>query len=292
MNIKAATCLTFLSFLMGFSIQSGATVITFAGGTATLGDASTQTTNNSGTISNVNYYEEGGFKLDFIGGNEYIGNYYGTGNAVIHGHWATGDYGGMTMIKVTKLDNTAFDLNYFVLTSNADQGGGLASGLERAFIHASTDGTTDSYSQLLPPENWGFPATSIFLGSQFDGIKAFWFTAENAVDCFGMDSFFINEAAPGLCRNPARLPCWAWDWPAWSVCVASPNISIASAVYKKARHHVGPFSFVRPAWAHSWRWKSSRKLITANEAKRNCMRVTECGEEAWSEAASRWTRTG
>jgi hypothetical protein len=25
----------------------------------------------------------------------------------------------------------------------------------------------------------------------------------------------------------------------------------------------------------------------ANEAKRNCMRVTECGEEAWSEAAGR-----
>jgi hypothetical protein len=23
-------------------------------------------------------------------------------------------------------------------------------------------------------------------------------------------------------------------------------------------------------------------LITANEVKRNCMRVTECGEEAWS----------
>jgi len=26
-------------------------------------------------------------------------------------------------------------------------------------------------------------------------------------------------------------------------------------------------------------------LITANEAKRNCKRVTDCGEEAWSEAA-------
>ena len=43
---------------------------------------------------------------------------------------------------------------------------------------------------------------------------------------------------------------------------------------------------VRPARAHSWRCKSSRELITANEVKRNCMRVTECGEEAWSEAAS------
>ena len=52
------------------------------------------------------------------------------------------------------------------------------------------------------------------------------------------------------------------------------------------------FSVVRPAWARSWRWKSSRKLTTTSEAKRNCMRVTECGKEAWSETASRWTRTG
>ena len=31
-----------------------------------------------------------------------------------------------------------------------------------------------------------------------------------------------------------------------------------------------PFFLVRPARAHSWRCKTSRKLITANEAKRNC----------------------
>ncbi len=39
---------------------------------------------------------------------------------------------------------------------------------------------------------------------------------------------------------------------------------------------------MRPAWAHSCGCKSRRKLIMANEVKRNCMRVTECGEEAWS----------
>ena len=39
---------------------------------------------------------------------------------------------------------------------------------------------------------------------------------------------------------------------------------------------------VRPAWAHSCGCKSRRKLITTNEAKRNCTRVTECGKEAWS----------
>ena len=39
---------------------------------------------------------------------------------------------------------------------------------------------------------------------------------------------------------------------------------------------------VRPAWAHTRGCKSRRKLITTNEAKRNCTRVTECGDEAWS----------
>ena len=50
----------------------------------------------------------------------------------------------------------------------------------------------------------------------------------------------------------------------------------------------GPSVFlVRPAWAHSCGCKSRRKLVTTNEVKRNCMRATECGEEAWSEAAGR-----
>ena len=44
---------------------------------------------------------------------------------------------------------------------------------------------------------------------------------------------------------------------------------------------------VRPVRVYSCGCKSHLKLITANEAKRNCMRVTECGKEAWSEAASR-----
>ena len=38
---------------------------------------------------------------------------------------------------------------------------------------------------------------------------------------------------------------------------------------------------MRPAWAHSRRCKSSRELTTASEVKRNCMRVTECGKDAW-----------
>jgi hypothetical protein len=51
-------------------------------------------------------------------------------------------------------------------------------------------------------------------------------------------------------------------------------------VSKKAP--VGAFFVVRPAWAHSWRCKPSRELVTVSEVKRNCMRSIECGKEAWS----------
>ena len=47
------------------------------------------------------------------------------------------------------------------------------------------------------------------------------------------------------------------------------------------------FHFVRPAWAHSYGWKSRREEVTPSEAKRNCMRATECGKEAWSATAGR-----
>jgi len=49
---------------------------------------------------------------------------------------------------------------------------------------------------------------------------------------------------------------------------------------------------VRPAWAHSYGCKSRHKLVTASEEKRNRMRATDCGEEAWIATACRWTRTG
>jgi hypothetical protein len=39
---------------------------------------------------------------------------------------------------------------------------------------------------------------------------------------------------------------------------------------------------VRPAWAHTWRCKSSCELVTVSKAKRNCVRATERGKEAWN----------
>lgn len=197
---------------LAFALSAHASVISFTGGVVTLNDGMTHTTNNSVTWNSVKSYEEAGFKVEFIpvagaaltSSSSDIGNYYSAGNDVIHGHWAAGSYGNLARILFTKVDGTAFDLNYFVLTSNTDSGGGAASGNEKAYIHASSDGVADDYSQLLPPENWGFPATQIFLGSQFDSVKAFWFDVANRVDCFGMDSFYINEPAPGL-PEPASL---------------------------------------------------------------------------------------
>jgi hypothetical protein len=49
---------------------------------------------------------------------------------------------------------------------------------------------------------------------------------------------------------------------------------------------------VRPAGALSSGCKSRREEATPIEANRNCVRVTERGEEAGSEAAGRRTGTG
>lgn len=43
-----------------------------------------------------------------------------------------------------------------------------------------------------------------------------------------------------------------------------------------------PYADVRPAWAHTCGCKSCCELVTVSKVKRNCMRVTECGKEAWS----------
>lgn len=43
-----------------------------------------------------------------------------------------------------------------------------------------------------------------------------------------------------------------------------------------------PYADVRPAWAHSCGCKSRHELVTVNEVKRNCVRATERGKEAWS----------
>ena len=60
------------------------------------------------------------------------------------------------------------------------------------------------------------------------------------------------------------------------------GISDRYSLLSRKRTASAVFFLVRPAWAHTCGCKSRRKLITTNEVKRNCMRVTECGKEAWS----------
>jgi len=188
--------------LAGFTLSAGAVVIDFTGGTVTRLDTTTETTNNVANWDNVDYYEENGFRLDFIpnagsaGFATQVGNYYGAGNDVIHAHWATGNFGGITAIEITKIGGGTFDLNYFILTSNTDTGGSIASGFEQAWIEGFVANVSTGAPVLLPPEDWGFPATQIFLGAAFDSVDLVRFFVTNTVDCFGMDEFFIDEPAP------------------------------------------------------------------------------------------------
>jgi len=52
-----------------------------------------------------------------------------------------------------------------------------------------------------------------------------------------------------------------------------PLTDFVSASYPAKTGLRGPFFIVRPAWARSWRCKSSRELTTVSEVKRNCVRV-------------------
>ncbi|MCZ2439015.1 MAG: PEP-CTERM sorting domain-containing protein [Burkholderiales bacterium] len=200
--IKLAKFALGLALSAAAALPAQAVVITFTGGTATMLDTTTAVTNGSTVYTGVDYYEEGGFRLDFLpnsgstGFSTHIGDYYSAGNDVIHAHWATGAYGSVTAIEISKVGGGTFDLNYFILTSNTSTGGGPASGFELAYVEGFASGISTGAPVLLPPEDWGFPATPVLLGSAFDAVDLVRFYVTNAVDCFGMDEFYIDQAAP------------------------------------------------------------------------------------------------
>ena len=83
-----------------------------------------------------------------------------------------------------------------------------------------------------------------------------------------------------------RVAAWV-AWAAWTCKPAGasgPPRALTGYGLKESGPS-GPLFFVRPAWARPWRWKSSFSQIIEIEAKRNCVRVTERGKEAWSELA-------
>lgn len=165
------------------------------------------TTSSDTVVENVdadanNYtakaYLENGIRMRVEGGTISIGNYYGGGNAVIHGHWSQ-----MQKVIFEAASGEAFDLNYYKLTSNPLPGQGGAGGDAVVSIVASVDGVTESFRSVLPDENWGDElggdqsVQEVYLGPEFDGIKAFWFESDKSqFKCFGMDTFYINKAPP------------------------------------------------------------------------------------------------
>lgn len=190
------------------SITSGswASVVTFTGGTITFNASTGGTVVTDGTrnYQDVDFYTENGFVLDYINGNGFssnVGAYYGPGNDVIHGHWGM----GIDSIDIYKDGGGTFDLNYFVLTSNTAVGGGHATGAETVTIQGFLNGVATGTAVLLPPEDWGFPAVNVFLNSTFDVVDRVKIVGSNSF-CFGMDEFYINQAAPVADPNSPSIP--------------------------------------------------------------------------------------
>jgi hypothetical protein len=143
----------------------------------------------------VDYYIENGFKFDYIGGSGgTIGNYYGGSNDVIHAHWGQAE---MTSIEISKDGGGTFEFNYFVLTSNTLTPGGAPTGFEDVHVQAWLNGTQVGSDVILPSEQWGFPALDVFFGTDFDNVDKVVITSSHtSFSCFGMDSFYIDQAAP------------------------------------------------------------------------------------------------
>jgi len=207
---------------VGLATSAQATLVTFTGGTVTRNDGSTGVTNNAINWDDVRSYQEAGYQFDFFGTDSAfssnVGDFYEVGNDVLQGHWATGNFGYLTQIRLTRIDGGAFSLSSFDIVSNTDTGGGPASGNEQVYIHASADGSSDDFSQLVSSEDSDFPASSFGLGSPFSNVKAVWFDVTGASDSFGADNFLLQTvpepgslalfgiAAIGLVASRRRRP--------------------------------------------------------------------------------------
>lgn len=201
------SCVLFSTSVLALTVERPAIagVIDFTDGIVFFNDGtSTTTAGNRTWHNNVDYYIEDGFKIDFLGGLGTIGTYYGDfpgsseeaqTNDVIHVHWHD-----VETVEFSKVDGTAFDLNYFDLTSNTISGGGRATGQEESYITAS-----NGSSFLLPSSDWGF--NSISTGQASDGVERLWLddTFNDITSfavyslhafCFGLDNFFIDVPPP------------------------------------------------------------------------------------------------
>lgn len=210
MKKKFLWCLAIIFLLFGVAGFANAAVIDFSGGTAVLWDGTSVVTTDTGLWNGiVDYYVEDGMRIDFVGGDGTIGDYYTIGpggpylNSVIHAHpFYEFD------IVFSKVDGTSFDLNYVDMTSNCIVAGGLSDGTELSYITNNL-----GYSMLLPSSDWGLDITyfgdpgdgiqRLWLDSNFDNITSFTLSSLNG-GCFGMDNFYIDEPPPPV-SEPATM---------------------------------------------------------------------------------------
>lgn len=203
-----------LSFAFSLIPLSQGAVITFAGGTVTYNEfyefidnqqvtipGGTAVTTNTSLYRNVQNYVESGFVFEYVGGTGgSLGDYYFNndgnriGNAVIHAHFGTGE---MTGIEIYKQDGGTFDFNYLLLTSNTLEPGEPATGFEDVHISGWLNGSQVGIDVIAPPEDFNFPATALYFGSDFDLVDKITITSTHtSFSCYGMDSFYIDQAAP------------------------------------------------------------------------------------------------
>lgn len=187
------------------STNVSASLIDFTGGTvvgnsgATLG-----TTNNSNVFQDVAYYTESDFKFEFLFDGtptsfaSIIGDYYNTGNDVVHWHWSDGPFGEVSEVKVSKIDGSTFDLGGFRVSTNTSVGGGSSTGGELVSINTSKVSSIFN----ITPDDWGLnsgPDPLITIdptNSLLQDITWFSFTNDPSSTAVGMglDNFFIDEA--------------------------------------------------------------------------------------------------
>jgi len=216
---KTALILTLMASL------TKAAIVTFTGGTATLDSGDTIITDTTSQNSGVVSYQEESIILEYGSPTQdwsfqTVGDYYGTSNDVIHGHWDK-----ISTIEISRENNIPFDLQYFQITSNTSIGGGPATNEENIGIQGFLNGSSVTEIYGLPSVNWGAESTrDVFLPSSFDNVdKVVIFDrgvsgthtggpdcpeCGNSAFCFGMDNFVFDEVVPDFLvqGNGSALP--------------------------------------------------------------------------------------
>lgn len=202
--------------VMSLSSLANATVIDFTGGVVTQNNGSVGVTNNSSSFQNVSSYVENGFKFELIYDGApssfaaIVGDYYGTGNDVVHWHWSDGPFGEVSEVKISKVDGTTFDLGGFSVSTNTSTGGGSSSGTE--LVSVNTSKSLGIFN--ITEDDWGLgngpdPLISIAdSNSLFDEISWFSFTndANSTAVGMGLDNFFLDEAGNQNGTDPTLVP--------------------------------------------------------------------------------------